>query len=265
MTTERPILFSTPMVRAILAGQKTETRRVVKPQDDIVWSGWPCDGDPNPKHPRRVCSAPPRGCHHVHYANGFNHQAVPCPYGSAGDLLWVRETFAATRRVDNPSVDDWVPGFDDDEDEAFDWEEVYYKATPRVGLRRWHSTPPVGQEQPHAVTYLHPSTPLVRGPAAKVKRWKPSIHMPKWAARIWLRVEEVRVERLRDITEDGARAEGVTPSDAEGASTAWGGPHRWAFMRLWASLYGDDHITAGANPWVWVVRYSVASTTGRPA
>lgn len=107
-------------------------------------------------------------------------------------------------------------------------------------------------------------------------RWKPSIHMPKAAARIWLEVTEVKVERLQDITEESAIAEGIESTwtvnrnpgteyknyyppnkGGKGFSIA-----RWSFQSLWQSINGAESWTA--NPWVWVIKFKVLSTTGKP-
>lgn len=104
--------------------------------------------------------------------------------------------------------------------------------------------------------------------------WKPSIHMPKAAARIWLKITNVKVERLRDISQEDAKAEGIKFSNL---FNEWGGvvPHpnvpdhfRWysnpvdAFNNLWISINGADSFKA--NPWVWAIEFEVLSTTGKP-
>lgn len=120
------------------------------------------------------------------------------PYGSPGDFLWVRETWAAPRR-----------------------NEVVYRADDDL----WE--------------------PM---------RWRPSIHMPAWASRLFLRVEAVRVERLCDITEADAEAElgWRTPRGAQG-QTVRPGP-RDAFRALWSTINGPK--SWDANPWVWVVTFA---------
>lgn len=202
---ERPILFSTPLVRAILDGRKTVTRRPVKAVGldfDVV------DGVP------------------MFMDHDGTWRRAPCPYGEPGDLLRVRESATVIDLAAGPSPDHMTIQYAaDDTRRCVDWPERIKQ--PTIGHK------------------------LANGAY-------------KEAARIWLRVTSVRVERLKDITEDEAKREGVTPSDAEGASNAWGGPHRWAFMRAWAGIYGKDTI-AGASPWVWVVDFEVVSTTGRPA
>lgn len=108
--------------------------------------------------------------------------------------------------------------------------------------------------------------------------WKPSIHMPKTAARIWLEVEEVKVERLQDISEEDAIAEGVLPLLASSMQLITQGqlyfdyskpkqffneglPALWSFNSLWCSINGTESWEA--NPWVWAIKFKVLSTTGR--
>lgn len=195
---ERPILFSGEMVRAILAGTKTQTRRVVKVP---LW-------DP----PMERAFAP--GCG---IWRGADSSEVRCPYGSAGSRLWVREAFARD----------------------------YFSATPYL--------PP---EQRHG--YRADWTQRAADTAPEPK-WTPSIHMPRWASRLTLEVTGVRVERLQDISEEDARAEGIVESGtAPGwfkpkADGSFADPARGAFQLLWESINGAE--SWAANPWVWVVEF----------
>lgn len=178
----KPILFNIDMVRAILAGEKTQTRRVIKPQptnprwNNIGWLGWD-DG------------------------HGYRMKS-PC---EAGDILWVRETWNG------------------------DWTDHYiYKADGGSAVAAGYEREPT---------------------------WHPSIHMPKEAARIFLRVKEVRVECLQDIKADGIRAEGLTSmavacDDMEIALAEW--------KNLWnSSIKKADLPKYGwhANPWVWAIEF----------
>ncbi|QJI38267.1 hypothetical protein [Pseudomonas sp. ADAK13] len=182
---ERPILFSAPMVRAILEGRKTVTRRAVK------GSGLNFLADFTPEY----------------VALPENHF---CPHGKPGDRLWVREAWARVGIAQAPDQQ-WV---------------VYRESDNRTDYG---------------------------GP------WTPSIHMPRWASRILLEITDVRVERLQDISEAQALAEGIYSDPAvNGMYTADGdnytskqdGPGR-AFADLWKST-GGDWV---ANPWVWVVEF----------
>lgn len=213
---ERPILFSAPMVRAILAGTKTQTRRVVKmphgfweTTDDLVLRPIP----------------------------------VGCRYGQPGDRLYVRETWAnATKPLHDP----------------------FYRADGEA----------LGRQNPFTYVEREP-------------RWRPSIHMPRWASRIDLEIAGVRVERLNAISEADAIAEGVESLDSDapeerthhdfdralcsncgGLRLYMGGglngvtfdmdcmqcdTHAKRFSHLWESINGAG--SWDENPWVWVVEF----------
>lgn len=195
---ERPILFSTEMVQALLAGRKSQTRRILKPQPPQQFSNF-------------------GGAIAFVTDKTLNH-TVLCPFGRPGNLLWVRENFC------------FADSFED------------------------------GKE---VRTYSYKASPLTK---LKVK-WKPSIHMPKDAARIWLKVTNVRVERLKDISKEDALAEGVFEIEKDEAykdymkqAGSYAGPIG-SFFSLWESINGIDSLLA--NPWVWVVEFEVISTTGR--
>jgi len=198
---ERPILFSAPMVRAILEGRKTQTRRVVKlPERSSLRGTWEPttiggeDGN-NIIHDDQVAI--------WHTGTG---DVICCPYGIPGDRLWVRETwnrFEAWQGFHYAAdYEGYGIGPDDDPDHVPD----------------------------HAV------------------RWKPSIHMPRFASRILLEVVSVRVERLQDISRGGAMAEGCPfPNMAHGDD-----PRDW-YRRLWDEINGPE--SWNANPWVWVIEF----------
>lgn len=216
---EIPILFSTPMVQAILDGRKTMTRRMTG-LDQV-------NEDPDAIEFVRF----------QEYKDGsyraiFQHEladepgSVKCPYGKSGDLLWVRETW---RKSDFPEAD---------------------------GIYEFKANMP------------NPDAAWNKG------IWKPCIHMPKAAARIWLQVEEIRVERLREISQEDAIAEGMKFNRL---FDEWGGVvkhptvedhFRWysnpadAFNNLWITINGMESFKS--NPWVWVVKFKVLSTTGKP-
>jgi hypothetical protein len=218
MKKEHPILFSTPMVQAILAERKTQTRRVIKniePESKYLGTGI-----------KGKCWLEPKN-----FGKPKSEQTVSVidqsPYGKIGDLLWVRETFAM---VSWPTV--ILP---------------HYKADQADDI--W------------------------------VDKWKPSIHMPKAAARIWLEITDVRVERLHDISEDDAIAEGIETSivKSELFQTYLGyknycpqdlEDNRWhrspleSYRSLWSKINGVESLNA--NPWVWVVEFKVVSKNGRP-
>lgn len=182
---ERPILFSAPMVRAILAGTKTQTRRAIKPS----WSRCLDLSDPDDRNSARA----------------------GCPYGRRGDRLWVRETWG-----------------------LFDRENFGGRAGFGVAWRATHPMPEDGVEWIDG-----PDDYADRWVASD--RWRPSIHMPRWASRITLDVLSVRVERLHDIAEEDAQAEGVEP--------AHDGSYVNAYSWLWREIHGPG--SWAANPWVW--------------
>lgn len=207
---DRPILFSGQMVRALLDGRKTQTRRMVKPQ--FAHDAIPCEmGATNERGHQISGHSGVWWCD----AEGNQENAVRCPYGQPGDRLWVRETWA---QPDRRSA-----GF-----------------SPYIYAADWKE-----QDRPK-------------------HRWKPSIHMPKAAIRILLEVTGVRVERLQDISEADAIAEGCTKNHN---NYFWGGPHkagglkqmataRQAYQDLWESINGTE--SWDANPWVWVVEFKQA-------
>lgn len=179
----RPILFNAPMVRAILNGSKTQTRRVVKD-----------------KH---IDAAPPVAF--------FQYLREHCPYGQLGDQLWVRETFCPIYPQD--------PNYNGGNPIEYD-----YAATYKHGDRLGDS---IGIK----------------------KKWTPSIYMPRAASRITLEITGIRVERLQDISEEDAQAEGVANSlHLRGGRLA-----RENFAHLWWTINGDGSWEA--NPWVWVIEF----------
>jgi len=199
---ERPILFSAPMVRALLAGTKTQTRRVVKPQ--------PVYGDVQGLF---QCWQFPHKRGHLLYPNAKDQVIALCPYGQPGDRLWVRETFAA-----------W-------------WDTATGKRTHVMGYRADINDPDwdgFGADDPWWLD----------------AKWEPSIHMPRNFSRITLEITGVRVERLQDISEEDAKAEGV---ERHAPACVVGRPYRVPYSVLWESINGPG--SWDANPWVWVVEF----------
>lgn len=204
---ERPILFSAPMVRAILDGRKTVTRRPVKVQPHIDASGNFCVGRSN------------------YGQDGYGKPVTKhfikdcCSYGKPGDRLWVRETWYC----DHSEVTrgPYLKPDDLDVSEARDDGTLVYAAD---GLAPYETDQPV---------------------------WKPSIHMPRWACRILLEITGVRVERLQDISDEQAKAEGLRAwrMTGDGGYSDDGESARDQFIDLWRSTGGNWD----ANPWVWVI------------
>lgn len=225
---ERPILMSGPMVRAVLEGRKSQTRRLVKPQ-------------------------PPRDCKSVYapFAKDPNNwQGVcaddligwygRCPYGVPGDRLWVREKHYRMGK--------WVRS-----------------GTTKAGRPRWRFKAD-GNGLLYVAQVEDTTAPIVLPKKRTERGWhkRPSIFMPRWACRLVLEVTAVRVERLQDISEGDSKAEGCAvgdvvthkgtmgPFDAEltkGADTA-----REAYRALWNSLNAKRAPWA-SNPWVWCISF----------
>jgi len=209
---ERPILFSAPMVRAVLDGRKTQTRRLVKPQPDHHWQSLPGYRLDMPASD---------------LVNGSTWRI--CPYGVVGDRLWVRETWGLLSYTDET---EWHRGsLKGLRDQRTFW-DVAYRAEYGLGQ-------------------------MYREPDRDTGRWRPSIYMPCWASRLTLEITGVRVERLNDIGEADAIAEGI---EREGGG--WRNyldtstPHltpQASFATLWESINGGN--SWAANPWVWVVQF----------
>lgn len=191
----RPILFNTDMVRAILAGRKTVTRRVAK-------------------------------------------NTPPC---RPGDILYVRETWA------------WEPcwdcGLDAEQDKCCcgDEDKIFNHKKGEWGCYCYKASMEAGEE-------------------LSVDTWHPSIHMPKAAARIWLKVTDVRVERLQDMKLDDFLSEGVEvrPEAFNDPENAYG-QAKDAFIRIWEStIKGKDQSIYmwGENPWVWVIEFERCEKPG---
>ena len=195
---ERPILFSAPMVRAILEGRKTVTRRAVK--FPFIDRAVGCELSGNEIGPEEIRNN--------------------CPYGVLGQRLWVRETFIDLRGT----------GVEHRPDPDGPLQRYAYAADCRPGSHSDETRKDFGL------------------------KYKPSIHMPRVACRILLEITDVRVQRLQDITEDQAKAEGVCTSAVESFQAAGvDRPAGFAFRDLWTSINGDEGWTA--NPWVWVVSF----------
>lgn len=220
---ERPILFQGEMVRAILAGKKTQTRRLIKPQ---------------PTEEGRGLIGHVKMCGHfgAHVFGPCMVKLVPSPYCKAGDRLWVREAFAYSVR----DPDSHHEGFSEETHDAV------YRAT-----------------QEHEGEWTHYNGDGTQ--TATKPTWRPGIHMPRWASRITLEVVEIRVQRLNEITETDAAAEGVEPffkrfpeigrdQRITSRELARDAEHRASFAVLWDEINGDRALWV-SNPWVWAVTF----------
>lgn len=217
---DRPIIFSAPMVRALLDGRKTQTRRVLKPQpDEPKWDGTSTVPGEYP-------------------IDGWRWKSLPY---APGDRLWVREACSYPQYwIDHPN-------------EAYIG-HVFYEASKDAPA----------------------PSPWLRAPDPDHCRKRPSIHMPRWASRLTLTVTDVRVQRVQEISEADAVAEGVTrctwaeemagdgriewhvpfetPGEYPGITNAHPSP-RGAFWELWNSLHGPE--AWAVNPWVVALTFTV--------
>lgn len=228
---ERPLIFNGEMVRAILDGRKTQTRRVISDRHLHLLDVASQVGE---------CYPLESGIDH---ANSQSYYREHCPFGQVGDRLWVRETWSDVNLEGIPAVayradgDVFSPMDDEsflDEDGAFNYED--HRVT-KYHFAAWYSD-------------------LIEGIEGV---WRPSIHMPRWASRITLEINAVRVERLNSISDVEAMREGIqnltTCSHADfGIPGVVNAQHPVrAFQLLWESIYGVDGWEA--NPWVWVIEF----------
>ncbi|WP_444903794.1 hypothetical protein ACJJIU_00070 [Microbulbifer sp. CnH-101-E] len=241
---ERPILLNGDMVRAILDGRKTQTRRLINPQ--------PFNGVSNEEAIKQIGGLPPRLSLHqvINQAWRSGCADIPCPLGKPCDRLWVRETWW--------QAGDWVSSYPEDD-------EGHWGGSKRIHFA-------ADGNPPNEPNYDHPDG-LQNGSFAaahpyRVWRKRPSIHMPRWASRITLEITTVRVERIQDISEEDAKSEGLR---WHSLYREWGGVElhpdsrpdlpqwRWydnpveAFKYLWESINGAG--SWDQNPWVWVIEF----------
>ncbi|GCF96161.1 morphogenetic protein [Escherichia coli] len=195
---ERGMIFNDAMVRAILEGRKTQTRRPVK---NVGADNYLVISKPTKK----------RNGVYIHVMDAPKHGL--CPFGNVGDRIWVRETFNAFW-LDNDVIQEIKNGV------SLASELCDYKAD------------------------YSDSSNLAEG-------WTPSIHMPRWASRILLEITDVRVERLHDMSEADAKAEGASPATYK--ITPPEAVYRVGFGDIWRGIYGQENWLS--NPWVWVIEF----------
>ena len=214
---ERPIIFSAAMVRAILADTKTQTRRIIKPQPLY-------DGGRTPFWYENTCEWAD--------STGIKHKS---PYGLPGDRLYVKETW---------NYANW-------NDDGEPW--IRYRADGAIRLitdvpYEWSERlSDVWAELSNTENYGIDNT-------AADRKWRPSIFMPAWASRIMLEVTNVRLERLHNITESDAQAEGCDGNCPVGYLPAYqAGPLVYHYQQIFEAIYGTD--SWDKNPWVWVIEF----------
>lgn len=220
----RPMLFSGPMVRGLLEDRKEMTRRVLREQPPEQFLTGDVAAIYNHTQSRWAVSR----C----YAPGDpRNEAWPpdpepglrCPYGVPGDLLWVRETWC-------------LKTYEHDEDEPPGY---YYEATTR---------------SPMLLCDEH-GDPILTESGRERSAWRPSIHMPRKASRITLRITDVSLDRLQAISEDDAWLEGITEEEAYEFADDGSPDPVLAFAELWDSINGAGAWKA--DPWVWTVSFEV--------
>lgn len=213
-----PMIFNTEMVKALLGGRKTVTRRLMKPQPEdsgLGYMWWPSNH-----------------CQSMIQIDNFKDRegclrgliSECCPHGSVGDLIWVRETFCIGRI-----------GTYDSGHPASDYDYVDDVAINHGG---------------YAISKAF--CEMERIDTEEVK-WTPSIHMPRWASRLTLRVTDVRIEQIQDITEEQAKAEGAFCSNVNEFHNAASPSYCRAFKNIWNSIYSNWN----ENPYVWVIEFEV--------
>lgn len=201
----RPILFSAAMVRALLEGRKTQTRRIFKLPK---WAHPHDKGDD-------IAGETPQICHR----DSGCLVDVSCPYGQPGDQLWVRETFYCDHG-DYPTAPI-----------AQMKQALDYRASHDCA--NWEAGCPCCDENGRSC-------------------WRPSIHMPRWASRLTLTIKSTRVERLQDISEADAKAEGVEASKT--VEMKDGSPcYTLPYQKLWCQLNGVD--SWNKSPRIWVIEF----------
>lgn len=225
---ESPILFSGEMVQAILDGRKTMTRRVVKPQPYESRGSWLWEP------PHRCCVKNDIVCDMADNSGGDGDPLTWCRF-QVGDRLWVRET--------------WRPWWDEDPPAGTGlYCVVQYRSDMAIAKPGdIPGTPDIPDEETgHRFAAACDMAP--------VETWRPSIFMPRWASRLLLEVTDVRVQRVQDISEEDAKAEGVLPVHSNMGDTASciGG-----FYFIWGEINEKRGYGWDVNPWVWAVSFKV--------
>lgn len=197
---QRPILFSSPMVKAILAGLKTQTRREIKPQPGNA----PTD-------------------------DGFETTILKrCPFGKAGDILWVREKHQVHK-----VLNDYIVTYSDGTTATFYYKELSLNTIKRLNNRK----------------------------SLNSNKWVTARFMPKQFSRIWLLQQHINIEPLQAITTPDIKSEGLR---LEGKFAPEDEPLllRSAWQHLWTTINGQE--SWAENPYVWAIKFKVLSTTGKP-
>ena len=217
MSKDYPVFFNDEMVRAILDGRKTQTRRVMKLS-----------------HERGMLNPVVRGRNGEISSVSCRLAPTLCPFGQPGDRLWVRETWALLGNEDGCCVD-WNDNLCKGDEKLA--ARIYRASCERLpGDYGLWSIPDDADWKPHTENQKFEGA------------WRPSIHMPRWASRLLLEITDVRVERLNGISDADALREGCST-----ASMKSGDNLADVFGRIWSSIYGEESWRA--NPWVWMIEF----------
>jgi hypothetical protein len=261
---ERPILFSAPMVRAIHRKLKRQTRRIMKPEAFRLWdktgrerdeSGWPLYED-----------------------DLGDYHKLTCPYGQPGDRLWVKETSLYKSECGEylcrlPFGESWgnfeawtadgkTHWLNDDRIKTWDDREKHKNPLPycvggysaeMTGQKKDSFTLTLLQCDPSKEVEPFTGNTIIEKRYVVFRRRVPSIFMPRWASRITLEITDVRIERLQEISEENAKAEGVEPRVAGQSEYGPIKQYRTGFVYAWGEINGKDSWLS--NPWVWVVSF----------
>lgn len=236
---ERPIIFNSSMVKAILEGRKTQTRLVMRRQPDAVERFKHAEEttDTDSQYAILRCYNNPKGfkrCNSGWFANAT--YKTPFTEFNVGDQFWVRETFCYGR------IDEWDAEHPDDRRLYVDQDNAFIKHQQPIP-KQWCLENNVDIED------------VV---------WKPSIHMPRIASRILLEITKIRIERLNQISSQDAVQEGLLKLPASGRYVVNQGDQYFGaassnpcevFKWLWESIYGPNLWEM--NPWVWVIEFKV--------
>lgn len=230
---EKPILFSTEMVRAIFKGRKTQTRRVIKHSHAYIVYPQKCTSE----EIRDIKNEPAQFAPEEMTA-AIDWLTKHCPYGQPGDILWVRETWNTSENIRPPINNPFIYRADFNE----------------YGVTKWDT------------------------------KWKSSIHMPREAARLFLLVKNIRVERLQDITEKDAEAEGISAINGflldhsnewckytvmaaatQGRERPSMADNIGGFAYIWDRINAKRGYGWRVNPWVWVIEFEIAHSKEKGA
>ena len=209
---ERPVIFNSEIVKAILDGRKTQTRRIAKLPEEWHRGYGAFEVNPN-------------GAEEFVIHGDCGTETMYCPYGRVGDTLWVREAW---------------------------WDLGYWKEGQWFGRTASHKIRPkyVVDGEPEGIIAKHKRSSLIC-------KWRkrPSIHMPRWAARIFLEITSIRVERVQDISESNIISEGCPEFTSLTGIDELYAARQWWWVTLWDSINAKRGFGWDKNPWVWVVEW----------